>query len=449
MPSSQSPSGLRGPRRRALAVGAAMVVAGLLTACGTPGATPAASSAATAVSTAIPTDKVTLNVLSSDTSDTTKALITAFEAKYPNVTVNFQYTGIDSYKTSLDLTLGSQNAPDLALLNLLGNTAKAGLIRDLDPYAAAYGWDKTVSASELDQWRADDQGKLLGAGKLWAAPAGFSLVGVYYNKAIATKLGIAPPQTLADFEQDLAKAKAAGELPIQMPNLEGQSSYLFQALTNVFQGAKKSTDWAFGTPGSTILNDDASKAAQELADWGKQGYLPAGANGTDGPGAVTAFTKGQGLFMFDGNWDATTVDKALPGNAGFFTLPGTTADAPSVGVGTSLAYAIPTKAKHADLAAAFLNFMNGPEAATVEYNSGYMPVAQADTVQAPDTSIRSDYIKAWGKVAKSNGLTPYFNNSTPSMNDTLTSQGQQLVAGKTSPAQYLQALQNDWQKGHQ
>ncbi|MFJ4680456.1 MULTISPECIES: ABC transporter substrate-binding protein [unclassified Kitasatospora] len=448
MPSSTPTSGRRGPRRPALAACAALLVAGLASACGTPGTAPASSTAPSAVSTAITTDKVTLSVLSSDTSETTKALSAAFQKKYPNVTVDFRFTGVDSYDTSLDLTLGSDSAPDLALLNKLGNTAKAGLIRPLDPYVDAYGWDKSVSASELDQWRADSQGKTLGVGKLWAAPAGFSLVGVYYNKDIAAKLGIEPPTTLAEFEQDLAKAKAAGELPIQMPNMQGQSSYLFQALTDNFQGPDKSTAWAFGSSGSSLENDPATRAAQKVADWAKQGYLPSGANGTDGAAAMTAFTKGQGLFMFDGNWDATAVDKALPGKAGFFTLPGESAGAPATGVGTSLAYAIPTKAEHPDLAAAFLDFMTTPEAAAIEFASGYMPVAQADTVKTPDNSILKDYAAAWAGVAKSNGLVPYFNNSTPTMNDTLTSQGQQLVAGRTSPADYLKALQDDWQKGH-
>ncbi|QKW17755.1 extracellular solute-binding protein [Kitasatospora sp. NA04385] len=449
MPSSTPTPGRRGPRRPAPAACAALLVAGLVSACGTPGSTAANSSAdTTAVSTAIPTDKVTLSVLSSDTSETTKALSAAFEKKHPNVTVDFRFTGVDSYDTSLDLTLGSDSAPDLALLNKLGNTAKAGLIRNLDPYVDAYGWDKTVSASELGQWRADGQGKTLGVGKLWAAPAGFSLVGVYYNKDIAAKLGIEPPKTLGEFEQDLAKAKTAGVLPIQMPNMQGQSSYLFQALTNTFQGPGKSTEWAFGNPGSTIENVSATRAAQQVADWAEQGYLPSGANGTDGAAAMSAFTKGEGLFMFDGNWDATAVDKALPGKAGFFTLPGESADAPSTGVGTSLAYAIPSKAKHPDLAAAFLDFMTTPEAAAIEFGSGYMPVAQAETVKTPDNSILKDYAAAWAAVAKSDGLVPYFNNSTPTMNDTLTSQGQQLVAGKTSPADYLKALQDDWEKGH-
>ncbi|MFG2504679.1 extracellular solute-binding protein [Streptomyces rubiginosohelvolus] len=442
----------RAPRRRAFVrplavVCTAAVAAGALSACGTPGGAPAkAAPTDGAVSTAIPTEKVTLSILTSDESPTTKALTDAFVKKHPNVTIDYRFTAYDSYNTSLGLALNSANAPDLALLNLLGNTAKAGQIRPLDPYAKAYGWDKTVSASQLDQWRS--QGNQLGAGKLWAAPAGFSLVGVYYNKEIASKLGISgPPKTLDEFEKQVAKAKAAGQLPIQVSNLDGHSSFIFQALVNQFQKLSDSTAWAFNNPGFTVESNAGTKAAQKLADWAKKGYLPEGANGVDNAGATAAFTKGQGLFLFDGNWDAGVVDKAMPKGAGFFTLPGTTPDAQAAGVGTSLAYAISTKAKNPDLAAAFLNFLTTPEAGQIQLDNGFMPVSQDPSIKAAEGSVRADFVAAWKKVGESNGLTPYFNNATPTMNDVLTSQGQQLIAGKTSAAAYLKAVQAEWTKG--
>ncbi|MFI5527093.1 extracellular solute-binding protein [Kitasatospora sp. NPDC051853] len=433
------------------AVCAVAAAAGVLSACGTPGAsTPAAPADGGAVSTAFPTEKVTLSILTSDDSPTTKALTAAFTKLHPNVTIDYRYTPYDNYDTNLGLALGSEDAPDLALLNLLGNTAKSGLLRDLDPYVAAYGWDKKVSASQLDQWRSPGKGNQLGTGKLWAAPAGFSLVGVYYNKAVAAKLGItAPPQTLAEFEEQLAKAKAAGELPIQVSNLDGHASFIFQALADRYQDLASSSKWAFNTPGSTIVNEAGTKAAQKLADWAKAGYLPEGANGTDNAGSITSYAKGQGLFLFNGSWAASAVEKALPGGSGFFTLPGEKADDGATGVGTSLAYAISAKAKHPDAAGAFLDFLNTAEAADIQLANGFMPVAHADSVKPAPNTVMVDYVTAWGKVSKDNGLVPFFNNASSTMNTTLTSQSQQLIAGKTSAADFLKALQADWQKGQQ
>ncbi|WP_183096888.1 ABC transporter substrate-binding protein [Streptomyces sp. TLI_171] len=296
--------------------------------------------------------------MSSENSGTTKALAEAFHAKHPNVTVDFQYTGPDDYDKSLNLKLSSDRAPDLALLNKLGTTVKANLVRSLDDYAQAYGWGAKYPSTELDQWRASDDGKQLGAGHLWAAPAGFSVVGVYYNKEIAAQLGIQPPSTRAEFDAALAKAKAAGEVPVQLGNLQGHSSFIVQSIVDATDGAARAGDWVNGRAGATIKTAGGSAAAATLTDWAKKGYLPEGANGTDLPGAVAEFAKGHGLFLFDGSWDAQKIDKAAPGKTGFLTFPGQSGKA--TGIGTSVAYAIPAKAKNPDLAAAFLDFMNTP-----------------------------------------------------------------------------------------
>ncbi|MFC1437160.1 extracellular solute-binding protein [Streptacidiphilus sp. N1-10] len=400
------------------------------------------------VSTAVPTGRVTLTVSSSENSGTTRALATAFEKLHPNVTIDYRYTAAGDYNTSLNLTLSSADAPDLALLNMIGTTVRANLVRDLDPYVAAYRWDRACPSTELDQWRASSDGRQLGSGHLWAAPAGFSLVGVYYDKALAARLGITAPTTFADFQADLAKAKAAGAVPIQLGNLQGHASFVFQSIADSVDGAARSTAWAYGVPHATIASPGGTTGAEDLADWARQGFLPAGANGTDLPGSVAAFAKGQGLFLFDGSWDGALIDKAMPGRAGFFALPGATASAPVTGIGTSVAYAIPTRARHPDLAAAFLNFMGSARAAQIEFSTGFMPLAHADAVIAPSGSVLADIAAAWAKVNRGNGLVPFFNNTTATMADTLTSAGQELIGGRSSAAQYVAALQADWQKGH-
>ncbi|GAA4838485.1 ABC transporter substrate-binding protein [Kitasatospora terrestris] len=429
----------------------AMLVAAAtgLTACG--GLTPGGSSAGPAptgpVSTALPTGSATLTIVSSENAGTTKALAQAFHAKHPNITVDFQYTGPDDYDKSLNLKLSSDQAPDLALLNKLGTTVKANLVRSLDDYAKAYGWDAKYSSTELDQWRASDDGKQLGTGHLWAGPAGFSVVGVFYNKDIAAKLGITPPTTRAEFDAALAKAKAAGELPVQLGNLQGHSSFIVQSIVDATDGAAKTSDWVNGKAGATIKTPGGTAAATTLADWAKKGYLPDGANGTDLPGSVAEFTKGKGLFLFNGSWDAQVIDKAAHGKTGFLTFPGESGKA--TGIGTSVAYAIPAKAKNPDLAAAFLDFMNTPEAAQIQFDTGFLPVAHADTVKGAEGNVMNEVAKGWAAVNKDNGLVNFFANTDATMGDTLTSQGQQLIGGKIGPEQYLDALQNDWTKGHQ
>ncbi|GAA4832208.1 ABC transporter substrate-binding protein [Kitasatospora terrestris] len=439
----------RRPARTAAMCALLVAATAGLSACGglTPGGTGTSAAPTGPVSTALPTGNATLTVVSSENSGTTKALAEAFHAKHPNITVDFQYTGEDDYNKSLNLKLSSDQAPDLALLNKLGTTVKANLVRSLDDYAEAYGWDAKYPSTELDQWRATDDGKQLGTGHLWAAPAGFSVVGVYYNKDTAAKLGITPPTTRAEFDAALAKAKAAGELPVQLGNLQGHSSFIVQSVVDATDGAAKTSDWVNGKPGATIKTPGGTDGATTLAGWAKRGYLPESANGTDLTGSVAEFTKGKGLFLFDGSWDAQKIDKAAPGKTGFLTFPG--ADGKATGIGTSVAYAIPAKAKNPDLAAAFLDFMNTPEAAQIQFDTGFLPVAHADTVKGAEGGVMNEVAKGWAAVNKDNGLVNFFANTDATMGDTLTSQSQQLIGGKIGPEQYLDALQNDWTKGHQ
>ncbi|MFF5789682.1 extracellular solute-binding protein [Streptomyces sp. NPDC012693] len=433
--------------RRTAAMCALLVAATGLTACG--GLTPGGDAADTTgpVSTAMPTGKATLTIASSEDAGTTKALAEAFHARYPNITVDFQYTSVDDYDKSLNLKLSSNSAPDLALLNKLGTTVKANLVRDLDPYVDAYGWTDKYPSTQLDQWRANDDGTQLGIGNLWAAPAGFSVVGVYYNKELAKKLGIGVPESRAEFDAALAKAKAAGVLPLQLGNLQGHSSFIVQSIVDSIDGAAKTSGWINGNSGSSIRTEGGVNASNTLADWAKKGYLPAGVNGTDLNGSVAKFTKGEGLFLFDGNWDAKVINEAMREKAGFIAFPGS--DGKTTAIGTSLAYAIPTKAKNPDLAAAFLDFMNTPEAAQIQFATGFLPVAHADTVKTEPGTVPHDIVQAWSRVNKDNGLVNFFANTNATMNDTLTSQSQRLIGGKISPEDFLDALQNDWTKGHQ
>jgi raffinose/stachyose/melibiose transport system substrate-binding protein len=397
------------------------------------------------VQTGAPAEKVTLSLVSTPESGAAiKAIIAAFQAEHPNITINYTDTNYDDYNKSLNLSLASDQAPDIALLNSVGTTVKDGLVRSLAAYEKAYGWDKTYPSTQLAQWRVAADGSTLGSGDLYAAPAGFSLVGVYYNKAKAAKLGItAPPATLADFEAALAKAKAAGELPLQLGNAQGHAAFTVQLIGQSQDGAASAAKWTFGHKGVSFDTAGNRSGAQKLLDWAQKGYLPKDANGVDLQGAVTKFTQGEGVFFIDGNWDAAKIGDALKAEAGFFAFPGAKATA----IGTSVAYAISATSKNPDAAAAFLDFLHSPEASAEEFKAGFMP---ADPAAAkPETgTVMADIVTAWTKVNTDDGLVGFNNNATATMNDKLTAATQELIGGKSDPAGFITAIQDEWAKTH-
>ena len=103
--------------------------------------------------------------------------------------------------------------------------------------------------------RAGPTGKPRGAGPLWAMGVNYSLTGVFYNKALAAKIGMtSPPKTLADLDAILAKAKAAGITPIDQFNGGATGGLLFplQQLMAVYGPPGPINDWIFDKAGANI-----------------------------------------------------------------------------------------------------------------------------------------------------------------------------------------------------
>jgi ABC-type glycerol-3-phosphate transport system substrate-binding protein len=218
-------------------------------------------------------DEITISLISTPESGaSTKATIAAFEKEYPNVTVEYQQTNYDDYNKSVNLELSSDSAPDIALLNSVNNTVKNGLVLDLDPYADLYDWTEKYPANQLNQWRVGENGSTLGDGALYAAPAGFSEVGLYYNKAIAAELGVTAPTTLAQLEEQLGAAAVAGFTPLQLGNAEGHASFVVQSIGQSIDGPGEYADWSFGKGGSTF--DTAGNRAGAQARTGSTCRVP-------------------------------------------------------------------------------------------------------------------------------------------------------------------------------
>ena len=434
--------------RRALcaaSVGVALVAAGCA-----PGSSSGSDSSATssAVSTAVPADKVTLNLAFTDSPDMTKALVDAFHAKYPQVTIETQYTQFNDYVKSLKLSMSSDTAPDIAQYNAaLKDLSAAGLIVDLTGYEKAYDWDTAFPKSALDELRVDKTGKVLGTGSLVAVPAGLSLVGLYYNKDLMSQAGISqPPTTIDELEADLAKAKQAGLTGMAVGGLDTGALHVWGSLMDSMTDPTAQRDWINGKAGSTIVTDDAIAATDAFAQWAKKGYFPGSANGTSENDSATAFSKGGSVFHVNGNWAAAQLGEAMGDKVGFSVFPPKAAGDKAVGNGFSVSYMLSSKGKHQAAAAAFLDFLRSPEAAVIESNGGFLP-PNADAAP-PAKGVQADLATANQKIVSDDGLMPFPDFAAPAMLDKLTSGLQQVAAGRMDSKSFLQSLQDVWDSYH-
>ena len=246
-----------------------------------------------------------------------------FTKQYPNVTWDIKQDQFQNLINATPRLLAGDNPPDLIRLPTMVSLVKDGLLKNLDGYATGFGWDKWPAA-QLAQNRVATDGTR-GSGSLYAMGLNYSLTGVFYNKKLATQVGMtAPPATIADFEAVLAAAKAKGILPIMVWNASasgGGLAFPLQQLMAAYGPTQPINDWIFQKAGATIDTPSNRTAAEQLQRWIKAGYFPADANAIQYTDANARFRGGEGLFIFNGDWENANYDKDMAGNVGFLPFP--------------------------------------------------------------------------------------------------------------------------------
>ncbi|MBI3748994.1 MAG: extracellular solute-binding protein, partial [Chloroflexi bacterium] len=424
---------------RAARLAVVTLVAVFAAACASPGAAPtpsptvAASASAEAPSASVAgspsasaaaegpscgTDPVVLNAYFETGFDLPFKLSEEFTKQFPNVTWDIKQDQFTNLMTATPRLLSGDNPPDLIRLPSMVSLVKDGLLKNLDEYVTAFGWDK-FPAAQLVQNRVAADGTR-GSGSLYAAGLNYSLTGVFYNKKLAAQIGMTnPPATVAEFEDLLAKAKTAGLQPIMQWNATasgGGLAFPLQNLMAAYGPTEPINDWIFQKPGATIDTPTNLTAAQHLQQWIEAGYFPKDANAIEYTDANARFGKGEGVFMFNGDWQNAVYDKDQPGNVGFFVFPPGEAGGKLAAMSAPLTYGISANAKNADCAASFLNWVaTNAKAREIDVAiGGSNPGGPTDlpVPQGAAGSVTNETLAAGADVAKDNGAMDFIANAT-------------------------------------
>lgn len=367
-----------------------------------------------------------------------------FEAKYPNVTIKRVVKSFNDYFATLKLGLSGSKAPDVAVGNqgwaADGPLVKAGLLLPLDKYAKAYGWEDRFGSTRELRFTAD--GKQWGTGQLYGIPHYAALVGFFYNRDKLAKLGIELPRTFPELEQALAKAKQAGEIPIQFGDLDKwPGSQEYAMIQNVLASATDVNDWIYGTEGARFDTEANLAAARKLKEWADKGYFTPGFNGVSYDDAVSNFQKGQGVFFFSGTWLNDGYQEALGESVGWMPSPPMEEGGTAAAIGTfGEPWHIVASTEHPDVAAAYLDFITGQQAGQKFQESGIIPATALPSAGASE-GLLADSVEALASLGQANALTAYLDWSTPNMGNVLDPGLQELMGGKTTPEELLSKVQ--------
>jgi raffinose/stachyose/melibiose transport system substrate-binding protein len=370
----------------------------------------------------------------------------AFMSTYPNVKIKRVAKSFTDLQTTLKLAVSGPNAPDIVEANqgrqVMGQLVKGGLLKPLDAYADAYGWNDRWSKTLLDLNKFSSDGKQFGSGDLYGVSQQGEIVGVFYNRDMVKTV----PKTFEEFESMLAAAKQKGQTPISFGNLDKFGGiHEFQTVQNQFASKDATRNFVFAKDGASFDTPENKEAATTLQDWAKKGYFTKDFNGTGYDPAWQQFTKGKGPFTIAGTWITSDALTALGDKLGFFLMPGKEAGAEPVSLGgESLPWGITSKSKNADVAAAYIDFITNAKAADVQVETDNLPATQATT--EPSAPVQKEIFAAWKQLNDTDGLTPYMDYATPTFFDDFSGAVQKLLAGKTSPEAFTKSVQEQYAK---
>ncbi|MBG6181973.1 ABC transporter substrate-binding protein [Arthrobacter sp. CAN_A1] len=414
-------SPLRRPgRRRPVAVVAFMAAAGFaLAGCAPGGSAPsdedASEAAAVEVSTELTSEEVTLTIADETGFPVTDVLAEEFTKQHPNVTFEITRDTFQNLTANAPRLLAGDNPPDLIRLPTIGEAANDGLLANLDPYAEAYGWDAWPE-TQLAPLRMNDEGTR-GSGPLYQVGLGYSVTGIYMNTAIAEELGIdGPPATMAELEEDLAMAKEAGEVPIMAGDQDGVVNFVVQAAMNQYADKDEFLSWMFNEPGSSYNTEGNIEGAELIRTWADEGYFPEDINAVDYFTFVTRFSEGEGLFAFNGNWEAANYQEALGDDVEFFLVPPVEEGGDHVAMGAANSFSVAAGSDDLDTTAYFLDWIHTDPAArqiitdVTGASPGGDPALEQPTVE--EGSLIANALEMAAQIGEENGQVDFMSNTT-------------------------------------
>jgi raffinose/stachyose/melibiose transport system substrate-binding protein len=208
-------------------------------------------------------------------------------------------------------------------------------------------------------------------------------------------------------------------------------------------------DWIFNKPGATIDTPSNLLAAQHLEQWIKAGYFPPDINAIEYTDAASRFTAGEGVFTFNGDWQNGPYDTGMPGNVGFFLMPPAEAGGAPAAMSAPLTFGIAAKAKHADCAAFFFNWVATNDTARQINVTGFgsNPGGPADA-KMPSVgagSVTNETLAAGPVVGAAGNSMDFIANATSSIfAQGWTPELQKMVGGQQDAAGLLKAVQAEY-----
>jgi len=380
-----------------------------------------------------------------------EALAAEFEAAHPGVDVQRTPYLFDDLMATLPLSLSDTGGPDVTAVNQgrtsMGALVKAGLLLPLNQYADQYDWWSRYAEVLHARNSFSEDGAVFGEGNLYGMSNTAEVVGAYYWKQAFKDMGLEIPKSFAEFEALLKAIKEAGKTPLAFGSLDGWPAiHEYSAIQHPLSTVKAIDDFIFFREGATFVDDANLQAAQKLVEWVDAGYFPKGFEGMDYDNAtLQTFLKQDAVMWITGSWMTNTlIEQAGEDEIGFFVIPPANPDDPPLAIGgVGIPFGVSARSANPDLAAEYIDFITGPDAAGRLLDVGFLPAAQVDPAELTAGTLTADTVDAWNLISSKNAVGHYLDWAVPL--DDLTAALQELMAKQITPEQFVSQVQGAYE----
>jgi raffinose/stachyose/melibiose transport system substrate-binding protein len=385
----------------------------------------------------------TYTVQNADMAGVVDTIIAEFEVQHPNVDIVREVQDFENMKTLINTALSSGTGPDVVLYGsgagFMGPLVDANLLLPLDDYVEQYGWRDRIYPWTWDSVTFNDH--------VYAVGHELEMIGVYYNKAIFTELGLEVPTTYEEFLAACQTALDAGYIPLAFANQPGWPAYhMFSSFTNVLAG-KEGMDSLLA--GETPWTDDAVVQAIQMAfvDLNEAGYYIPSPNAVAYPDGNALFYTGQAAMHHTGMWLYGDILANSDFEVGFFALPAIGDKEPLPPGGMGSAVMVSASTEHPDEAAAFMDLFFSEQFAETWYEeANAVPPVDVDPAAFDlevlflsfAQTIRDSSTGGGGLGYNIDVLTP------PEFNTAMNEGFQAVLNGDRTPEDQAAALQAAW-----
>jgi raffinose/stachyose/melibiose transport system substrate-binding protein len=367
-------------------------------------------------------------------------IIPAFQAKYPDITVEFNPTAPKEYNAALNARLEGGTAGDLitcrpfdASLELFNKGHLAGL-NDL----SSMGGFSDVAKSA---WTTDD-GKTT-----FCVPMASVIHGFIYNKDIFAELKLTEPKTEEEFIAVLEAIKKDGKYT---PLVMGTNDQ-WEAATMGFQNI--GPNYWKGEDGRRALIEGKGKLTDKayvdtfaaLAKWSP--YMGDGFKAQTYPDSQNLFGLGKGAIYAAGSWDISTF-RGQKVNMGAFKAPPPAGSSDCyISDHTDIGIGLNAKSANSADAKIFLDWVGSDEFSNIFANAlpGFFPLSSAKVALTDD--VAQTFV-GWRAECKSTIRNSYqiLSRGTPNLENEIWNVSVQVLNGAMAPDAAAKQLQDGLDK---